>query len=156
MSWGEAITIGAVVLMGAWLAGRAPLPARVVLWACAALVSAVMFLPSSALVWLFGSDQIKALTASAAHLPWTLSTIAHFAAFLLLAAVIWLCRPEWRGWRAVGVLAVLAIGSELMQGLGPDRSPNLTDVAVNLLGAATGLLLGRVCGWTADTPPAGR
>ncbi|WP_146910491.1 hypothetical protein [Arenimonas daejeonensis] len=71
-----------------------------------------------------------------------MSTIAHFGAFLLMAVVLWRFRPEWRGWRVVGVLVALAIGGELMQGLGVDRSPRLLDVAVNLMGVGAGLVLG--------------
>ncbi|WP_146910492.1 hypothetical protein [Arenimonas daejeonensis] len=71
MAWTEALTIAAVLLLSAWLAGRAPLPARIVLWTSVFLVSAAMFLPSSTLYSIFGKDRVGAIARGTAHLPWT-------------------------------------------------------------------------------------
>lgn len=75
-------------------------------------------------------------------LPW--SALAHFTLFTLIG----LCPIYGTGrtavWRTIGVAVFLAALTELLQSLVPGRHPQLSDVAVDLSGTATALLLYRM------------
>lgn len=71
--------------------------------------------------------------------PW--SALAHFTLFTMIG----LCPVYGSGrsavWRIVGVALGLAFLTELLQSLVPGRHPQLRDVAIDLSGTATALLL---------------
>lgn len=140
----ELLTTMAVLLISAWLARSASPGARIALWASALLISAGMFLPSSLLRALVGPGLLAVLTQDTSAIPGGLEAFAHFIAFLWLALMVWTMRPDLRGWKVVVALVVLAVAGELMQGLTTERSPREDDVMVNLIGAASGLLLAKV------------
>lgn len=144
MGWAELATVVLVLLISAWLARHASVRARLTLWLSAVLVSAGLFLPPGALHRVIGDAGLAAISSVAGASPWSLEAVAHFIAFMWLALVVWLLRPDLRGWRSALLLAVLAVASELMQGLSPERTTRLDDVGVNLLGGCAGLILGVV------------
>ena len=61
----------------------------------------------------------------------------------IVLCLVWLCRADLRGWKAWGLVVVLAVAAELAQDLAPGRSPRVDDVLLNLAGGMVGLLLGR-------------
>ena len=145
MSLVETATVVAALALSLWLGWRARPAARFALVAITLLVSAAMFLPGTLLVSLIDSDLLAAIDKAARRWHLTPSDLAHFVAFFLLAAALWTWRPEWRGWRALALLVALAIGGELMQGLGDaQRSPKLVDVGINLLGAVLGVFVAAI------------
>src|SRR5690606_26957207 len=133
---------------------RAPPRVRVVVVIAVLLVSAAMFLPLETLEQAFGRRNVRWLGKRLAGTPFDVSVMAHFLAFAGLAAVLWLSRPDWRGWRAVGVLVALAVAGELMQGIGAYRQARLDDVFTNLLGSAAGLAVALpIVWWRGRGPP---
>lgn len=132
--------LAAAVAVSLWLGRRATLPARIALWGSTLLVSAAMFLPSTRLSAWIGPGVLGALTT--ALQPWEIGDVSHFLAFTWLGLVLWLLRPDLRGWRGVAVLVALATVGELIQGaMTVERSARLGDVMFNLLGAVLGLAL---------------
>ena len=130
-----------VLLVTAWL-GRGTAPqAQLALWVSALLVSAGMFLPMDVLRAAMPPAALLSMESAAHARSLTLTGVAHFVAFAWLAMALWALRPDLRGWRAVAALVLLAVASELVQGLTVDRQMRMDDVATNLLGAAAGLLL---------------
>jgi len=113
-----------------------------VLWSSTASVLAAMLLSSAAMAKLVGPDVLAALLRLDQALPWSSSVVFHFLAFAWLAFAVWTLRPDLRGRRALVLLAMLASGAEVLQGLVSDRSSNWNDVFVNLLGSSMGLLAG--------------
>lgn len=143
MIWTDVVMVVMAVLVSLWLGHRATPLARIALWSSALLVSATMFMPSSVLRDWVGPSLLGAVTA--ALRPLVIDDMSHFLAFAWLGLVLWLLRPDLRGWRAVVVLVVLAIVGELVQGvLTVERSAHIVDVAINLLGSALGLGLALV------------
>jgi hypothetical protein len=125
------------------LAWRTQLVPKLATLAGAMLASGLLFLPGPRLVAIFGAHNVAQWNRWARLTPWSLSDWAHFAIFVLLGALLWICRTDLRGWRAWAVIAVLATAAELAQELAPGRSPEIRDVVLNLLGGALGLQLGR-------------
>ena len=155
MSIADAVLVVAVVAVTAWLGRRATPRAQVALWISALVVSAAMFLPMSLLRGAVPDGVLAWLEARAGVLPLTLADAVHFVAFVWLAVAMWMLRPDLRGGRIVAALVVLAVASELMQGLTVEREARLGDVAINLLGAGLGLAMAVVASarWHARRPP---
>ena len=130
----------AVLLVTVWVGRGATPPAQLALWLSALLVSAGMFLPMDGLRAVVPPALLLAMESAAGAVSWTLPDVAHLIAFSWLAMALWTLRPDLRGWRAVTALVVLAVASELVQGLTVDRQMRIGDVATNLLGAVAGLL----------------
>lgn len=128
--------------VGCVLAWRSGPVARVVLFASAMLVSAMLFLPGSQLTSIVGRDTTRWLERLASTTPWPLSDWMHFAIFVWLGVLVWLGRPDMRGWKGWALMVVLAVAAEASQGLAPDREPRLDDVLLNLAGGMAGLLIG--------------
>lgn len=130
-----ALGVGCVL---AWSSG---VVARVLLFGSAMLVSAMLFLPGSQLTVFIGADAVNSLKRAVADTPWRLSDWLHVAIFAWLGFLVWLGRPDLRGWKAWSLLVVLAIAAELAQGLTPSREMRFDDVLLNLAGGMCGLLL---------------
>jgi VanZ family protein len=139
----ESATVAAALTLGLCLAWRARPGTRLALCATTLVVSAAMFTPSRILASFVGSHWLAFAEGASAKLHLSFSDLAHLVAFFWLALVLWLFRPDWRGWRSLTVLVALAIGGELMQGLSEDRSPKLVDVGINLVGLFAGVLLAK-------------
>jgi hypothetical protein len=74
----------------------------------------------------------------------------HFAAFLVLGALVGASRlPARRPWVIVP-LAIYAVGIELAQGLVPRRTVQWEDLVENVGGLAAGILLGQTALWLID------
>ncbi|MGY0652477.1 VanZ family protein [Luteimonas sp. A537] len=129
----------AVGLLLAWRSGPA---SRWVLFGSAMAVSALLFLPGEQITGLIGKEGVGALRRVAAGTPWDVSDWTHFVIFVWLGLLVWLCRPDLRGWRAWGLIVFLAVAAELAQGLAPGREPRVDDVLLNLAGGMAGLLVG--------------
>lgn len=141
----NALVVVMVLGVTVWLAwGRRPL-AAVVLVLTSLVFSAALFLPGGQVRDLFGTTLVGLAYRFAAGLPWSMGQVAHFAGFAWMALLLWLLRPDLRVLRVMGVLVLLAVFSELVQGLLDWREARLEDVQVNLMGAAAGLLLGGLC-----------
>lgn len=147
MSLADLPIVVAVLLVTAWLGHRTARWAQVVLWLSALAVSAAMFLPMTELRALPPPDVLRWLESTVSAVSWTLPDVAHFIAFGWLAMVLWMLRPDLRGWRTVAILLALAVASELMQGLTIERQMRIGDVGFNLLGAGVGLVLAAVATW---------
>lgn len=132
------------LVVGATLAWRSGPFARVVLFASALVVSAMLFLPGSQLTALIGKESVRALERAVADTPWRLSDWLHVAIFAWLGVLLWLGRPDLRGWKAWGLMLALAIAAEVAQGLTSSREMRLDDVLLNLAGGMAGILLGIV------------
>ena len=137
----EIILAGLALIVGIALAWRSGPMARLALFVSALVISAMLFLPSEQLTGIIGKDATRALKAAVADTPWDLSDWVHFVIFAWLGFLLWLGRPDLRGWTSWGLVVVLAISAEVAQGLAPGRSPRLDDVMLNLAGGMTGLLL---------------
>lgn len=133
--------------VGVALAWRSGPAVRVVLFASALAISAMLFLPGSQLTSIIGKDAVQAMNRLVAKTPWSLSEWLHFAIFAWLGLMLWLGRADLRGWKAWGFIVVLAVAAELAQGLAPERSPKINDVFLNLAGGMAGLLAGMVLSW---------
>lgn len=130
--------------VGVYLAWGSGPVARVLLFATSILVAAMLFLPGSQLSAIIGADTVAGLKQAAAHTPWGMSEWLHFGIFVWLGLVVWLGRPDLRGWKAVVLVAGLAVAAEVAQGLAPERAPRVGDVVLNLAGGFVGLSLGVV------------
>lgn len=128
--------------VGAALAWRSGPVARVVLFASAMVVSGLLFLPGSQLTALAGEGLTGWMTGLAAATPWSLSDWMHFVIFAWLGLLLWLGRPDLRGWKGWGAIVVLAVAAELAQGLSGDREARVDDVLLNLAGGMVGVVLG--------------
>lgn len=71
----------------------------------------------------------------------------HVVFFALVATGLRVMLPAVRGWTLLGLLGVLAVGTELLQFATVGRSPKLLDVRDDMVGAGIGLLLGSVPRW---------
>lgn len=131
-----ALGVGCVLACGSSAVGR------VILFASALLVSAMLFLPGSQLTSLVGRDTTLALERLAATTPWPLSDWMHLIIFAWLGVLLWLGRPDMRGWKGWVLILAMAIAAELAQALAPDREPRLDDILLNVGGGMTGLLVG--------------
>lgn len=79
------------------------------------------------------------LWLEARPLPLDLRHVVFFAVATSLARVL---LPSWPWWRVLAVAMVAAAGTEFAQYLVPGRTPRLTDVRDNMIGAGVGLVLG--------------
>lgn len=140
MSGADAVIVAVTAVVSLWLGRRATVLARFVLWASVLLVSAAMFMPSTRLREWAGPGLMDAATA--ALRPWVIGDVSHFIAFAWLGMVLWSFRPDLRGWRLLAILAALAVLGEVVQGaLTIERSAHIGDVAINMSGAALGLVI---------------
>lgn len=138
----NALVLVMVMAVTLWLAwGRRPL-AAVMLVLTSLVFSAALFLPGGQVRGLFGTTLVGWAYRFAGELPWSMGQVAHFVGFAWMALLLWLLRPDLRVLRVMGVLVLLAVFSELVQGLLDWREAHLADVQVNLMGAAAGLVLG--------------
>lgn len=128
--------------VGLTLAWRANARVRLLVFASAVVVSGLLFMPGEQITGLVGKDGIRWLRDHAGRTPLDISELTHFLIFVWLGLLLWLARPDLRGWKAWGLVAVLAIAAELAQDLAPGRSPRLDDVLLNLIGGMVGVLLG--------------
>lgn len=157
MSTPDLIIAVLALAVGVALAWRSGPAVRLVLFASALAISAMLFLPGSQLTSIIGKDVVKAMNRMVADTPWSLSDWLHFAIFVWLGLMLWLGRADLRGWKAWGLVVLLAVAAELAQGLAPERSPKIDDVFLNLAGGMAGLLAGMLLafGWrvVATLPP---
>ncbi len=73
--------------------------------------------------------------------------LGHFGLFAGLAALLCLTRADLGRPRLLGLLAALAVATELMQLFVEGRQPDWRDVLVDLAGAAAGALLAGAIRW---------
>ena len=128
--------------VGLVLAWRARGPTRLLVFGSAVLVSGLLFMPGEQITGLVGKAGIRSLKALAGQTPWDISEWTHFLIFVWLGLLLWLARADLRGWRAWGLVTVLAVAAELAQGLAPEREPRVDDALLNLAGGMVGILLG--------------
>lgn len=139
------LLLGALVLAVGWfLSRRGGTLVRMLIFASALLVSALLFLPGAQITGAVGPEGIGVLRRLAAQTPWSVSEWAHFLIFLWLGLLLWLGRADLRNWKGWAVIVVLAVAAELAQDLAPGRSPRLDDVLLNLAGGMAGIVLGIV------------
>lgn len=120
----------------AWRAGRTW---RVLLFASALAVSALLFFPGARLAAFIGPDLLAFLEGMAARTPWKLPDWIHFVIFVWLGLLLWLARPDLRGSKGIALLVVLAVAAELSQGLTATREVRVGDALLNLMGCAVGV-----------------
>lgn len=128
--------------VGVLLAWNSRPVAKILLFSSALLVASLLFLPGQQLASIAGKNAMRWASEVAAHTPWTLSDWIHFIVFVWLGLLLWLGRPDLRGWKIWAAIAGLAVAAELAQWLAPDREVWLEDVLLNLAGGAVGLLSG--------------
>lgn len=128
------------LIVGVVLAWRSVPVVRGLVFASALVVSGLLFLPGKQLVAMLGTERVAMVERWAAATPWALSEWAHLLIFFWLAFLLWLGHKGARDWRGLILLVFLAVAAECVQALTPGREPRLMDVAVNLLGAALGVL----------------
>lgn len=158
MDAGNLLLAALILAVSTLLATKSSRVARGILFASALLMSGMLFLPGAQLVGVAGVETVASLEALAARTPWSLPDWVHFLVFSWLGFLLWMCRPDLRGWKAWGLLAVLASATELVQDLAPDREPGLGDVLLNLVGGTIGLLVAMlvlclVRHWRQPSPP---
>lgn len=141
MSWDEVLLGVLALVVGLFLARRARPLVAAVLFVSAIVVAALLFLPGSQLAFLIGNDGNRVLNRLAATTPWSVAEWMHVLIFAWLGLLLWLGRPDLRGWKAWLVVVILAVASELAQGLTPGREPKVEDVLLNLAGGIAGVLL---------------
>lgn len=136
------LLLGVLVLaVGFFLARRGRPLVRVLVFASALVVSALLFLPGAQITGFVGSDGIGHMRRLAAHTSWNVSEWVHFLIFLWLGLLLWLGRPDLRNWKGWALVVVLAVAAELAQDLAPGRAPRLDDVLLNLAGGMAGIVL---------------
>jgi len=94
------------------------------------------------LVEILGADFVAWATLQARKTPWGISDWAHLIIFAAFGALVWMSRPDLRGWRVVLIALAISFAMEVAQELAPSRSPQLRDVLLNLAGALFGFLIG--------------
>lgn len=145
MSVSDLLLVSMVLVVGVYLAWRSGPLGFGILFVSAGIISAMLFLSGPQLTAVVGQSTVKSLERVAASTPWSLSDWLHFVIFIWLGALLWLGRPDLRGWKAWGLLVVLAFAAEAAQGLAPGREPRLDDVLLNLAGGMAGLMLAIGC-----------
>ena len=139
--------LGVIALaIGLLLAWRSGPVARWVLFGSAMLVSGLLFLPGEQITGLAGKEAVSGLRNLADATPWDISDWTHFVLFVWLGLMVWIARPDLRGWKIWMLVGFLAIAAELGQGLAPGRAPRVDDVALNVAGGTAGVLLGILIG----------
>ena len=141
MRWDDILLAVLVLGVGLFLARRARPLVAAILFVSAITVSAMLFLPGSQLTAILGSDGVRLLNRFAAATPWSVAEWMHVFIFLWLGLLLWLGRADLRGWKAWILVVVLAVASELAQGLTLGREPRLEDVLLNLAGGMAGIVL---------------
>lgn len=141
MSAGDVLLVAMALVVSTGLAWRAGRAWRLLLFASALVVSALLFFPSALLAALIGSDVLATVEGLAARTPWRLSDWIHFLVFAWLGLLLWLARPDLRGAKGLALLAGLAVAAELSQGLTATREVRVGDVVLNLVGCGVGVLL---------------
>lgn len=142
MSGADALLAMLVLAVGVALAWRSAPLARGLLFGSAMVVSGLLFLPGEQITGLVGPAGITALRQLAASTPWDVAEWTHFAIFAWLGLLLWLARPDLRGWKAWALVAALSVAAEIAQELAPGREPRVDDVMVNLAGGVIGVLAG--------------
>jgi hypothetical protein len=70
--------------------------------------------------------------------PGRIAKMGHFIGFFVIAAALLLAGPRRGVLTIVGIVVALAIGTEIVQGFNPYRSPTVRDALLDLWGAGTG------------------
>ncbi|MGY0561672.1 VanZ family protein [Luteimonas sp. A277] len=136
------LLLGVMVLAVGWFLARRGRPlTRVLVFASALVVSALLFLPGSQISGIVGPEGIGHMRRLAAPTPWAVAEWVHFLIFLWLGLLLWLGRADLRNWKGWALIAVLAVAAELAQDLAPGRSPRVDDVLLNLAGGMAGIVL---------------
>ncbi|MCD9097668.1 VanZ family protein [Luteimonas fraxinea] len=136
-SWHAAIAVSGIAAGVALFCAPAAF-ARISLAVSIVVVATALVLPTPALVALAGRSRVTVLENIARSTPWELPALIHFFAFAWIALLVPLACQRCRRLRMASFLTALAVVAELIQGLAPGRTPRLTDIGVNLLGATTG------------------
>src|SRR5690554_3261775 len=97
------------LVVGVYLAWRSGPVGFVILFVSALIISAMLFVPGSQLTALVGKSTVKAMERAVASTPWSLSDWLHFTIFIWLGVLLWLGRPDLRGWKSWGLVVVLAV-----------------------------------------------
>lgn len=72
--------------------------------------------------------------------------LGHFALFAGLAVLLFVGRADLGAWRLLGVLAGLAVATELMQFFVDGRQPDWRDVLIDMAGVGTGAIMVAIVG----------
>ncbi len=77
------------------------------------------------------------------HLPWQSSSVSHFLAYMGIGLLPMLVRPGWRGTLFLFVtVSILGGLMEWIQTFMPGRYGTISDALINMVGLATGILIG--------------
>ena len=116
----------------------------------ARLIAAVVFVPALAL-WTWKllepnpvPEPVLSILSVWDFLPYLAAKTLHAGGFAFLTVLAWFAVPgRWR-WAAVGFLLLHGAGSELLQHVMPfNRTGKLTDVLIDWVGVAVGVLAAR-------------
>lgn len=112
-------------------------------------MSAMLFLPTGMLIEWIGRDWVDRMYGWTRGTPWDPPEWIHLLAFLWLGFLLWMARADFRTWRGLAAIVVLAAAAELAQELTGGRTPKLEDVALNVVGGVLGVALAVACraGW---------
>ena len=119
--------------------------ARVVaLLLCAALIVLAVALPNTDLAWLRADYRWLGQPLNWIEGLWPTVSVVHILLFALLGITAGLALPGWSLGRLLLMQVAFVTATELLQFWAPGRTPRLSDVAVDMLGAALGLMVVRV------------
>ncbi len=109
--------------------------------ACIVVVLISVCLPNTMLAWM--RDHIAVFNLPMVWIENAESPVnlVHLILFVLLGVSIGLARPRWHARWVLLAIAVLGIGTELLQLGIPGRDPRIADAVVDIVGAAAGLLV---------------
>lgn len=145
MSLSDLILAALALAAGLLMAWRSTPCTRPLVFGSALLISALLFMPGAQITGAIGKDAVTMLRRLASRTPWDVSDWTHFIVFAWMGLLLWLARPDLRGWKAWGLVLGLAVAAELAQGLAPARSPRVDDALLNVTGGMLGILLAVVC-----------
>ena len=77
------------------------------------------------------------------QLPWQITKVAHFVLFAGMACLSRLSQLRWSIARVSLIALALALLSEYLQNFASNRDSSWTDVGIDTIGVAAGLLLAR-------------
>jgi VanZ family protein len=111
--------------------------------------SAWLLLAVLLVLLLFGTQMPGAWRDEAfrgSHLPWQMTKVAHFVIFASMACLARLPPLLMSVWRIALAALVLALVTEALQRFVPGRDSSWLDVAIDMAGAALGVLIGILLG----------
>ena len=117
---------------------------------CARFIAAVIFVPTL-VVWTWKllepnpvPEPVLNILSVWDFLPYLAAKLLHGGGYAFLTVLAWVVVPNrWR-WAAVGFLLLHGAGSELLQHVMPfNRTGKLTDVLIDWVGVAVGVLAAR-------------